>query len=120
MGRNYPGLLGFVSDSGGLQLKFLNNPPLSVDPVSMSHTSNPEKFLQMSEEVQTLLSKRAVEIVHNPTAIPGFYSRLFLVPKKTGGMRPVFDLSILNTFLVIPHFKMETNRSIRGCICPGI
>jgi hypothetical protein len=41
---------------------------------------------------------------------PGFYSRLFLVPKKMGGMRPVIDLSILNTYLVVPHFKMETNR----------
>jgi hypothetical protein len=26
-------------------------------------------------------------------------------------MRPVIDLSILNTYLVIPHFKMETNRA---------
>jgi hypothetical protein len=37
---------------------------------------------------------------------PGFYSRLFLVPKKTGGMRPVIDLSILNSYLSVPHFKM--------------
>ena len=51
---------------------------------------------------------------------PGFYSRLFLVPKKTGGMRPVIDLSILNSYLSVPHFKMETNRSIRGCILPGM
>ena len=51
---------------------------------------------------------------------PGFYSRLFLVPKKTGGMRPVIDLSILNSYLSVPHFKMETNRSIRACILPGM
>ena len=51
---------------------------------------------------------------------PGFYSHLFLVPKKTGGRRPVIDLSILNTFLLVSHFKMETNRSIRSCIHPGM
>ena len=26
------------------------------------------------------------------------------------GMRPIIDLSILKTYLVVPHFKMETNR----------
>jgi hypothetical protein len=35
-------------------------------------------------------------------------------------MRPVIDLSILNTYLVTPHFKMETNRSIRASILPGV
>jgi hypothetical protein len=35
-------------------------------------------------------------------------------------MRPVIDLSILNTYLVVPHFKMETNRSIRASILPGL
>jgi hypothetical protein len=31
-------------------------------------------------------------------------------------MRLVIDLSVLNTYLVVPHFKMETNRSIRASI----
>jgi hypothetical protein len=39
-------------------------------------------------------------------------SRLFLVPKKNGKMRPVINLSVLNQHLIVPHFKMETNRSI--------
>jgi hypothetical protein len=66
------------------------------------------------------LAKRAVEEVPVSSIDPGFYSRLFLVPKKTGGMRPVIDLSILITYLVVPHFKMETNRSIRASILPGM
>jgi hypothetical protein len=33
---------------------------------------------------------------------------------------PVIDLFILNTYLVVPHFKMETNRSIRDSILPGV
>jgi hypothetical protein len=61
-----------------------------------------------------------MEQVTTSSLDPGFYSRLFLVPKKTGGMRPVIDLSILNTYLVVPHFKMETNRSNRASILPGV
>jgi hypothetical protein len=38
----------------------------------------------------------------------------------TGGMRPVIDLSILNSYLSVLHFKMETNRYIRACILPGM
>jgi hypothetical protein len=67
-----------------------------------------------------LLQKAAIEQVPTSSLGPGFDSCLFLVSKKKGGMRPVIDLSILNTYLVVPHFKMETNRSIRASILPGI
>ena len=46
----------------------------------------------------------------------GFYSRLFLVPKKTGDLRPVIDLSTLNRHMVVPRFKMETQGSVRSAI----
>ena len=105
---------------GGLTLQFKDQPPLSVTPVVLSHTSDPLKFQLLSVEVETLLEKAAIEeILPSDLRTPGFYSRLFLVPTKTGGMRPVINLSILNTYLVIPHFKMETNRSIRASI-PGL
>ena len=35
-------------------------------------------------------------------------------------MRPVIDLSILNSYLSVLHFKMEIKRSIRACILPGM
>ena len=41
-----------------------------------------------------MLAKGALEIARDPG--PGFYSRLFLVEKATGGWRPVIDLSHLN------------------------
>ena len=43
----------------------------------------------------------------------GFYSRLFLVPKKDGQMRPVINLRPLNQFLVHNHFKMEGMHVVR-------
>ena len=105
---------------GGLDLVFQERPPLSDSPIPMSQTSDKEKFRLLSEEVQSLLLKRVTEEIPPTQSTPGFYSRLFLVPKKTGGMRPVIDLSILNSYLSVPHFKMETNRSIRACILPGM
>ena len=105
---------------GGLDLVFQEGPPLSDSPIPMSQTSDKERFRLLSEEVQSLLLKRVIEEIPPTQSTPGFYSRLFLVPKKTGGMRPVIDLSILNSYLSVPHFKMETNRSIRACILPGM
>ena len=43
---------------------------------------------------------------------PGFYSRLFLVEKATGGWHPVIDLSHLNEFVLQTPFKMETVASV--------
>ena len=53
-------------------------------------------------------------LVHRTTLNPkvsenkeGFYSRLFLVPKKDGQMQPVINLQPLNQFLVHNHFKNQ-------------
>ena len=42
----------------------------------------------------------------------GFYSRLFLVWKTSGSWRPVIDLSTLNLFVDVSHFRMETIQSV--------
>ena len=105
---------------GGLDLVFQERPLSSDSPIPMSQTSDKDKFRLLLEEIQSLLLKRVIEEIPPTQLTSGFYSRLFLVPKKTGGMRPVIDLPILNSYLSVPHFKMETNRSIRACILPGI
>jgi hypothetical protein len=66
----------------------------------MSVARDPDRNLLLPEEVHTLLQKGAVELV-NPPLTPGFYSRLFLVPKKNGKMRPVIDLSVCGQRLSI-------------------
>ena len=50
-------------------------------------------------------TEKVIEDIPLTQLTPGFYSRLFLVPKKTGGMRPAIDLSILSSYLSVPHFK---------------
>ena len=62
------------------------------------------------EEVRELLGKGAITEVHNPQG--GFYSNLFLVPKKDGGQRPVINLKALNSFIQTEHFKMDTLRDL--------
>ena len=59
--------------------------------------------------------KGVIEQVTNVKFL-GFYSRLFLVPKKTGDLRPVIDLSTLNRHMVVPHLKMEMQGSVRSAI----
>ena len=64
-------------------------------------------------EVKSMLEKNAIEPVSSCHPKGGYYSRLFLVRKKSGGWRPVIDPSRLNRHVITPHFKMETLDSVR-------
>ena len=111
MGKENLRSMGSVDNSGGLELQFKQLPPLSESPIPFSVSSDPHKRLRLSEEVSVLLQRAAIEQVPTSSLGPGFYSRLFLVPKKKGGMRPVIDLSILNTYLVVPISKWRPTGS---------
>ena len=94
----------------GYRIPFIERPPLSVDPIFFQQSLSP----QLEEEVASLLQKGAVEEIH-PVS-PGFYSRIFLVPKKNGKVRLIIDLSTLNRHVFIQSFKMETQRKVRNAI----
>ena len=103
----------------GLELDWIDElPPLTADPPITSDTRS--KFLNkhLTETIETMLTKRAIREVSNNSL--GFYSRLFMVPKKgSNKLRPVIDLSTLNTYVSIPHFKMETAELIRASLTSG-
>lgn len=80
---------------------------------------DPVKVQVLREEVRILLQKRAIEEVTGRHPKRGFFSRIFLVKKRSGGWRPVIDLSRLNQFVLCPHFKMETLESIRLSLQAG-
>ena len=96
---------GIVED--GVGIAFQQRPQLTHQSISF-RTRNSRQDLKQA--VDALLMKGAIERVTNVKSL-GFYSRLFLVPKKTGDLRPVIDLSTLNRHMVVPHFKMETQGS---------
>lgn len=103
----------------GYSLEFDSKPPLSTTPTVRTFSTDPVKQDLLQSHIQELLAKNAIERVsqHNT---PGFYSRIFLVPKRTGDMRPVIDLSVLNQYIKSVPFRMETAESIRASLRPGM
>ncbi len=69
-------------------------------------------------EIAILLVKDAIEPVPPADMGSGFFSPYFIVPKKSGGLRLILDLRVLNR---APHklpFKMLTQKRIFGCVRP--
>ena len=75
------------------------------------------KTADLHHAVQKLQLSRAIEEVMD-TMSPGYYSRLFLVPKPDGSFRPIIGLKKLNQFIIVPSFKMETLFSIIAALQP--
>ena len=91
-------------------------PPLTGCPGPQFHsdTTNKSKALLIEEMISECPAKKSIQIVQDPEQDPGTYSRIFLIPKKDSGkLRPIIDLSYVNTFAITPHFKMETSELIR-------
>ena len=96
-------------------LPFLSKPNLVRFPLILSEYKARQALATC---IQFLLSKNTIKRVENVKSL-GFYSRLFLVPKPHHRWRPDMDLSMLNTFLHVEKFKMETPDSIRTSLIPG-
>ena len=94
----------------GYRILFLEHLILSPNPVFFQQPLSQ----QLEEEVASLLSKGAVEEIIPES--PGYYSRIFLVPKKNGKLRPIIDLSVLNHFVYTQTFKMETQRKVKDAV----
>ena len=92
----------------GYRIPFKERPILSPDPVFFQQPLSQ----QLEEEVSSLLSKGAVEKII--PECPGYYSRIFLIPKKNGKLRRIIYLSVLNHFVYTETFKMETQRKVRN------
>lgn len=66
-------------------------------------------------QVQELLQKKAIyEVAPQPCLL----SRIFSIPKTSGGQRLVIDLSYLNSFIHAPSFKMTNHTTLASLITP--
>jgi hypothetical protein len=101
--------------SKGVGLSFKTRPLLTRHPV---HFQNKSSLERIKRATSLMIEKRVIEPVRDRSSL-GFYSRLFLVPKRSGEDRPIIDLSPLNRQLEVPKFRMETQVSVREAICPG-
>jgi hypothetical protein len=96
--------------SKGYRLPVQGDVPVTSTPPSLGYSHDHPLFSELRCQILLMLEKQAIEIVSSPHA--GYYSRLFLAPKKNGEWRPVIDLSNLNHYMSPPHFQMETVQSI--------
>ena len=103
----------------GYRIELSDPPPLSHVPIPMRLPRGTDHLVALRREVMALLYKGAIEELHPLSLTPGFYSRIFLVPKKDGGFRPVFDLKALNAFVVKEKFKMTTPRVVTNALHEG-
>jgi len=104
--------------TSGLPLELSDKPPQGPWKASYDSARGlpPSKLLALQSEIEALLAKRAIV---RSTKSSGFYARVFLVPKKGGMFRPVFNLKPLNAHVVKRSFKMATVKSVANAIRPG-
>ncbi|CAJ0921526.1 unnamed protein product [Ranitomeya imitator] len=62
--------------------------------------------------IASLLKVGVIVPVPEKERFTGFYSNLFVVPKKDGKVRPILDLKLLNRRVRLNHFRMESLRSV--------
>ena len=94
----------------GYQVPFRSRPPLFSTPLPLpSYSPSSIRGLALADVVSDLEAKEAIEPAP-PT--PGFYNRLFVTPKVTGGWRLVIDFSRLNGFVDVAHLHMETTQTV--------
>ena len=101
----------------GYKLQFRRRPPAAAQ---VRHTiiTDQTKAAALDGELETLLKKSAIEPVTSLQVGRGFYSTYFLVPKKTGDLRPILDLRSLNKYLKVLPFKMLTTTEVLRSISP--
>lgn len=103
IGRFIDGLRAITNDpwilesmAGGLRLDFKSNPTQLAAP--RSAVMGPYQEALCNEEVRMLLEKEAIR----ETDSAGFIRGIFLIPKKSGGFRPIISIKKLNSFIVLP------------------
>ena len=86
-----------------------------------SHHPLFHNFQQFNVKVATthhsIIQKEVDELLARGTTEPssggaGFYSSMFMVPKHTGGLWPIFDLKHFNHYIHVPSFKIPNIRHV--------
>ena len=101
----------------GHRLEFESRPPVSRPKPPPVERMNKEREKVLQEEVDSLLSKGAVERVKDRNR--GFYSNIFLVAKEDGGLRPVINLSGLNVYIKKKTFRMASLKDVSQSLRRG-
>ena len=101
----------------GYKIAFIQQPWQRQPPRKLTFAQAAEDSLR--KEIINMESKHAISEITPDGTDQGFYSQLFLVPKKDGGQRPVINLKKLNSFTRTEHFKMEGIHILKDLLKPG-
>jgi ribonuclease HI len=104
----------------GFRFNLKQYPPLTVEPEQVQYSEHHVDILQ--EAVDKLIIKGAVREIPPDQMTPGFYSRIFLVPKKSSSeMRMIHNLKIFNENYLEdpPHFQLLSLRDLRESVRPN-
>ncbi|KAL0148839.1 hypothetical protein M9458_055848 [Cirrhinus mrigala] len=99
----------------GYAIQFARRPP-KFRGIHFTSVQSDTDASVLRAEIAVLLAKDAIEPVPPAEMKAGFYSPYFIVPKKSGGLRPILDLRELNWSLHRLPFKMLTPKRILSCV----
>ena len=108
--------------SKGYKMSFAREPKLSA-PMKKFSTNLPEDQMQVvRKEVAGFLLKGAIRKLSADEAVstPGYYSKLFCVPKPGGKWRMIIDMRGLNSYIVKKSFTMQGTKDVRSILTPGM
>ena len=108
-----PWILSSVGE--GVKIHFVSPPFQTVAGRNMKMGDNQTDICD--KEVKSLLEKGAIEPVSDSSI--GFISDLFVIPKRSGGFRPIVNLKGLNKFIKTERFKMEGVGTLQEIIRPN-
>ena len=78
--------------------------------------TSPQEQSLTNEEIERMFFKGAIVEMPPEEADQGFYSSLFLVPKKDRGRMPVINVESLNKYVVPHHFKMQRFHTLKDLL----
>ena len=93
------------------KLEFVSTPPHQV--IHQPQLDS-KKAQALSSKVNKLSQKRAIVPTIKDGA--GFVSPVFVVPKAGGQRHLVINFKALNYYVIVPHFKMESIRTVQYLI----
>ena len=114
--RNNRRSVGVVNNKRWSKIRFSVNFSFCRD---KRNTCKCKKFTHYTAGGRKIIKKGAIEIVPWQDTHKGFYSTFFLVPKKSGGLRPVINLRPLNRYLKKQHFKMDSLSTVLNLVQQG-
>ena len=106
--------------SQGYRIPLTSDPPLTIEPVEVR--SAPELQRTLAEQVSSLCLKNAIELLPEENIEPGYYSPIFLVPKKNSDKwRMIHNLKRFNKRHMAPppKFRLLTVSNLLHIIDPG-